>query len=300
MSKADLRFPRLHEDTQLFSRAVGYTAVRTGFPALLIEKDYFCTALLAFLAGEPSGIVFKGGTCLAKVMTDFYRLSEDLDFVIPLPFEASRKERRAAVAALKEALPRLEATVPGFTTLDPLVGANRSTQYITTIGYKSPASGQPESITIEVSLREPLLTPVTVGSARSILRNPVTDQPAVAEVPLPCISLQEALAEKARAALTRREVAIRDFYDLFHAAKHLGLDIQEETFLGLVRRKLAIPDNDPIDISHRRLAELRRQVETRLKSVLRPLDFEKFDVLEAIDLVQELAANLGHKIEERS
>lgn len=35
-------------------------------------------------------------------------------------------------------------------------------------------------------------------------------------VMLPCISKIEAFAEKFRAAMTRREVAIRDFYDIDH------------------------------------------------------------------------------------
>ena len=29
-------------------------------------------------------LVFKGGTCLSKVHADFYRLSEDLDLIIPV------------------------------------------------------------------------------------------------------------------------------------------------------------------------------------------------------------------------
>jgi predicted nucleotidyltransferase component of viral defense system len=40
--------------------------------------------LLEYLAAVDEALVFKGGTCLAKVYADFYRLSEDLDFVIPM------------------------------------------------------------------------------------------------------------------------------------------------------------------------------------------------------------------------
>ncbi len=70
----------LHEDETLFREAVNFTAARTGFGQRLIEKDYFCTVLLAYLAEHGGGpLVFKGGTCLAKVHADFYRLSEDLD-----------------------------------------------------------------------------------------------------------------------------------------------------------------------------------------------------------------------------
>lgn len=40
----------LHEDVSLFHEAVRFTQARTGFAARLIEKDYFCTVLLTYLA----------------------------------------------------------------------------------------------------------------------------------------------------------------------------------------------------------------------------------------------------------
>ena len=84
---------RLHEDVAMFREALSFTAARTAFPAALIEKDYFCTVLLAYLGAVAGEHVFKGGTCLAKVYGEFYRLSEDMDFAIPMPPESSRAER---------------------------------------------------------------------------------------------------------------------------------------------------------------------------------------------------------------
>jgi predicted nucleotidyltransferase component of viral defense system len=73
----------LHEDAAFFKAAVTFTSRETGFSPRLVEKDYFCSALLALLARLGDTVFFKGGTCLAKVHAGFYRLSEDLDFVIP-------------------------------------------------------------------------------------------------------------------------------------------------------------------------------------------------------------------------
>ena len=73
-----------HEQAEMFRDALALTRQRTGFAERLIEKDYFCTVLLEYLASASDELVFKGGTCLAKVHGDFYRLSEDLDFVIPI------------------------------------------------------------------------------------------------------------------------------------------------------------------------------------------------------------------------
>ncbi len=93
MGKARPPAIAFHEDTDLFPESLRYTAARTGFVARLIEKDYFCTLLLAHLAAADPRLVFKGATCLAKAHAGFYRLSEDLDFAISLSVTASRKER---------------------------------------------------------------------------------------------------------------------------------------------------------------------------------------------------------------
>jgi predicted nucleotidyltransferase component of viral defense system len=57
----------LHKETEIFRDALALTRERTGFAERLIEKDYFCTALLEYLAATANKLVFKGGTCLAKV-----------------------------------------------------------------------------------------------------------------------------------------------------------------------------------------------------------------------------------------
>jgi len=105
----------------LFREAVNFTASRTGFNARLIEKDYFCTVLLAYLA-EHGGdqLVFKGGICLAKVHAGFYRLSEDLDFTIPLPIDASRTVRQQAIVGIKKAVATVATHAPAFALAEPL------------------------------------------------------------------------------------------------------------------------------------------------------------------------------------
>jgi predicted nucleotidyltransferase component of viral defense system len=77
-------------------------------------------------------------------------------------------------------------------------------------------------------------------------------------VSVPCLSWEEAIAEKLRAALSRREVAIRDFYDIDHAVRRLGLSVRALELVALVKAKLAVPGNDPVDVSAARLAALGR------------------------------------------
>jgi predicted nucleotidyltransferase component of viral defense system len=260
------------------------------FAPLLVEKDYSCTVLLEYLSEASDGLVFKGGTCLAKVHADFYRLSEDLDFVVPMPVDAPRARRSKQAIPLKEAIEKLPERLPGFRLVDPLQGANNSTQYIAVVGYPSLIRRQEETIKIEIGLREPLVTPMMNGSARTIMLNPVSGKPLVPPVPVRCISKTEALAEKFRAALSRREAAIRDFFDIDYALQRLNLHVQDAAFIQLIRHKLDIPGNDPVDVSGERLKALRQQVAPRLKPVLRAKEFAEFDLDRVFRTVVTVAA----------
>jgi predicted nucleotidyltransferase component of viral defense system len=172
MSKAEPPAIRLHEDPDLFREAVRFTAAESGFVPRLIEKDYFCTLLLAYLSGAAGNeLVFKGGTCLAKVHAELYRLSEDLDYAIAMAVDAQRPERRQRAQLIKAALDELTRAVPTFRIIDPWRGANNSKQYLAAVGYDSMLGQQEETIKIEVSLREPLLTPAVSGKAQTLLRN---------------------------------------------------------------------------------------------------------------------------------
>ena len=284
---------RCHEDPDLFREAVNFTAAETAFAVRLVEKDYFCSVVLEYLAARDDSLAFKGGTCLTKVYAGLYRLSEDLDFAISTEVDTSRAERSRRAAGVKEALAALPAALPCFRVVEPLEGANNSTQYIGVVAYGSLLSRQEETIKIEVGLREPLLMPVADVSARTILLDPVSHRPMTASIMARCISKAEAFAEKFRAALSRREVVIRDFYDIDYAIRKLGLEPRDEAMVGLVRNKLAVPGNEPLDVSGERLAALRRQLDPQLKSVLREGDLREFDLERAFQVVAEMAKQLG-------
>ena len=265
----------------------------TTFSTRLVEKDYFCTVLLGYLTAASNALVFKGGTCLAKIYADFYRLSEDLDFVISMPLSSSRSERSKKATILKDIMDALPERLPGFRVVEPLTGANNSTQYNAIIGYPSRIAGQEETIKVEVGLREPLLLPPETGMAKTLLLNPTTAKPLNEPLVLNCISQREAFAEKFRAALSRREAAVRDFFDLDYAVRRLGLQPKDGGLIELVRQKLAIPGNEPVDISPERLVMLRRQLDTELKTVLREKDFRDFDLERAFRIVKDVAVIIG-------
>ena len=283
----------LHKDAEIFRDALALTRERTGFAERLIEKDYFCTALLEYLAATANKLVFKGGTCLAKVHANFYRLSEDLDFVIPMPTDAPRAKRSKQAAAVKEAVAALPRQIPFFRLVEPLTGANNSTQYNAVIGYASLVGRQEETIKIEVALREPLLLDPLNDLAQTILLDPISRKPLLKPLEVRCIAKMEAFAEKFRAALSRREVAVRDFFDLDYAVRRLGLQSETPELIDLVRRKLSVPGNEPVDVSANRLAALRQQVGPQLQPVLRAEDFAEFDLERAFQTVATMAAKMS-------
>jgi predicted nucleotidyltransferase component of viral defense system len=285
---------RLHEDVPLFREAIAFTAAKTGFASQVIEKDYFCTVLLEDLARHGGDdLIFKGGTCLAKVHAGFYRLSEDLDFAIPMHVNASRAERSRATDAIKRAVADVSGRLPCFSCQTELKGANDSTQYNGVVTYRSIVSGQQDTVLVDVSVREPALTEPAMLPARTVLLDPIGGRPAVPDLNIACITALEAMAEKFRAALSRRDVAIRDFYDLDYAARQLSVDFASPSFIDMVRRKLAIPDNPPVDVSAERMTALRRQVEPKLKTVRREKEFRDFVLDRAIALVVEMAARVA-------
>jgi len=280
---------RWHEDPEAFRDLLTLTAARPGFRVGLVEKDYYCSVLLEYLAASCPAMIFKGGTCLAKAHADFHRMSEDLDFAIPVPAGSARSARSRLAEKLKRAMAELERRLPGLRTVMALRGANNSTHYSAVVAYTAHVGRQEETIKIEAGLREPLLTPAIRGEARTLLLGPASDLPLVPAVPLPCMSYNEAMAERLRAALSRREPAIRDFYDVDHAVHRRGFPVRDAAFLALVRRKTEVPGNPAVDLSANRIAALRLQIETALEPVLRRADLERFDLDRAPAVVAAVA-----------
>lgn len=285
MTQAETAAPPLHDDVPYFRSAVNYTATDLGFSPVLVEKDYFCSLALRGLAAETSDLFFKGGTSLAKIHIGAFRISEDLDFSVDIPEIASRKQRSRAVDGMRRALDRvLEGS--GFRLARPLAGSNESRQYSARLAYNSRMDGAEREIKVEVGVREPVLTPALNGEVMTLLRDPIDGQPLFPKFRIACLSWNETMAEKFRAALTR--VAIRDFFDIQFASRNMRFDRSSPEFLELLRKKLAIEGGGKTDLSVDKRNLLRRQRETDLRPVLRPADFGIFDLEATYDLVREV------------
>ncbi|HNV87172.1 MAG TPA: nucleotidyl transferase AbiEii/AbiGii toxin family protein [Candidatus Omnitrophota bacterium] len=267
-----------HLDTAAFQAAVERTAHDFDFRPALVEKDYFCSLILEAVAPPNVSWVFKGGTCLSKIYADFYRLSEDLDFCIPVQETTKRQERRRLIEPAKKIVTALPDKVPGVEIEEPLEGRNESTQYIAAMRYRSVITGDWEKVKVEIALREPLFRPAVAMNARTLARNVFTGTDLIPPFPVRVIDLTEALAEKVRAALSRLEPAIRDFFDIQYAMENLNLQVDTPDFLELLKKKLAIPGTGPVQLTRDRYNALEQQRLMELAAVLRGPDVEKFDL----------------------
>ena len=290
----EVHFPYPHDtDPDIFREALAYSEATTGFTATLIEKDYYCSLILQYFFDSDTSLVFKGGTCLSKVYADFYRLSEDLDLIIPVAANTSRDKRRADIKPAKQIFEKLPTVVPGVAILEEFEGHNESRQYIGYLEYQSAVIEKQEKIKVEVGLRELLLSRMESRTARTLVVNPFSNQPLLPTFTVRAMAMKEAYAEKLRAAMTRKDPAIRDFFDLFHAFRELGLDLQDPNFSSMVKSKLDVSGNTSVDVSPERKRELERQLEGQLKPVLRPADFVRFNFDEAFELVCKMAKTVS-------
>jgi len=287
---AEVGFPYPHNtDGAIFREALSYSEAITGFTANLIERDYYCSLILHYAFDRDTPLVFKGGTCLSKVYADFYRLSEDLDLVIPVAVDAPRIKRRTEMDPIRKMFDELPAAIPGIAIFQAFRGHNASRQYIGYFEYPSAVMDKLERVKIEIGIREPLLHPPLTSETRTIVVNPFSRRPLLPTFTVQAMDMREAYAEKVRAALTRKEPAIRDLFDLHYAVRTMRLDLFDHDFLAMVKQKLDIPGNIPIDISLDYRRELDRQVEGQLRPVLRPADFDSFDMGEAFKLIASIA-----------
>lgn len=283
-----------HRDAALFRAALNFTAAQTGFSERLIEKDYYCSVALADLCtAEATEIVFKGGTCLSKVHADFFRLSEDLDFSLSTPIDATRSQRSRRLEGFKLYFAGIQKRIDCFRIDQPLRGFNNSLQYGARLAYRSIVSGQDDFLKVEISVREPIVEPIAMLPARTVLLDPFRSTAAVKPFAVRVLTPREAYAEKLRAALSRREPAIRDLFDLDYAFEVGSVSATDDYLVGLLRAKLAVPANELVDVSAAKLILLRSQVETDLRPVIRDRDFHRFDIDRAFQRLAAIAAMLS-------
>ena len=289
----------LHDDKNNFLKVLEATSAQTGFPLLLLEKDYYLTMVLSGMNRLSEDLIFKGGTCLNKIYYSYYRLSEDLDFIMRLPSgKLSRADRRKIIKPIKDNILSY-ANSYGMTIGDiNNTGHKESSQYIFYIDYNSAVLGNEQSIKLEIGLRFNPILPVSKQKVSHKFLHPFTKEPLFDGGYVNCLVLKELVAEKMRATATRLTIVPRDFYDISFLIK-VGFDFQDEELWQLFKRKLSEDSFEPNLAKYRvnmgrsqdEIADMRSRIEAELLDVLTPDERKVFDLDESLQLLNETFKN---------
>ena len=274
------------EKPREFQAAVEFTAAETGFVPALIEKDFWCSAVLwRLFSGDDCPLVFKGGTLLSKAYVVFNRLSEDLDFTLPTAEGTGRGLRRKRAEEIATLVTTATACLP--LSWGEWRSFNLSSQHQVVGEYDSVFGGK-GTIKLEVGQKEKPVRPVGAVGLSTLLLDPLFSEEAVRRFEVAALDKTEAYAEKVRAALTRREPAPRDLYDLHHAVDSGVLDWRDGVFLKLAAEKIA---GEPEEnwLADERMEAFRQKLEPELRPVLRPEVYDGFDFPGALETLRAVA-----------
>jgi predicted nucleotidyltransferase component of viral defense system len=166
---------------------------------------------------------FKGGTCLIKVYFNYYRFSEDLDFVINQNFKNTSNTQvkkllddlRREIFQIFEILNLKTNKVLGdgwkmiHSDKNKIIGFEAITNYISIFDNSE------QRIKIEISFRNKLFKKTQMKIIKHEFFNSL-DEPIIDDnIKIKCIDLKENFAEKIRALVTRKNIAIRDLFDIY-------------------------------------------------------------------------------------
>ncbi len=229
------------------------------------EKDFILTLILIRFSEIFPDLVFKGWTCLNKVYFPYFRLSEDLDFVLENNDNIGRTARKILLKQYENII-IAELEKLGITLQDERTKFDEYRLAMFSFEYESALDGSIQTIKIDISLKGQLQLPPKILPIRAIFRDVVLAEDIFSEHSLTCIDLTEALSEKMRAALTRREPAIRDFFDIWYAREVGGFDFTDAVFLRLLEEKLREVGYEYTLEGNRKFLE--KQIITDLRPVL--------------------------------
>lgn len=227
-------------DNERLRDIVPVIAARRKFRPATVEKDYHITIMLNNVGRLLSDrMVLKGGTLLNKIYLNHHRLSEDLDFTyLSRRTLGSRSLRSKAMTPVRRKMPGFLKEL-GLESENPAgQGFNNSTQYVFHVQYPSFITGKDEMVKLEISLRQPPRDKPVLSTIRHFFQDPFTNQDLIPAGKVLALSFREAVAEKLKASIVRRDVAIRDYYDLWCIAES-GFDFCQTGFVSLFKRKLS-------------------------------------------------------------
>lgn len=290
----------IHNDKDKFFKLIDRIASLTGFYAPLMEKDYYLTLILSRINELSENLIFKGGTCLNKIYYSYYRLSEDLDFSMRLPeHTTTRGNRRKCMQSVKDNIKRFAKQFGMRVDGAEKAGRNESKQYIYYFVYDPVTTPSEQTIKIEIGLRfNPIIRtemhPIQHKFSHSFTGKPLFDSGRVN-----CLSLNEIVSEKLRAAALRLRIAPRDFYDLDFILRN-GFNLANKEVMELFKKKIE-EDGGDTDLSKYRvnlgrsdeeIKDMRSRIKQELFEVLTESERQNFNLDKALKRTNKAMGNV--------
>ena len=216
----------------------------------LIEKDVILHYVLLSLSKDKffsENFIFKGGTCLIKCYYGYIRFSEDIDFTWRNQRDFRGKTQKKIRTMLSKTIDQtggIFEDIAGQLGLEfkndkqdkrffEIGGSDKSCTL--KIWYQSEVTKRQSFLKVQINFLEHLCFAFKNRNARSLLskRNEELESlfPEFRDYSLPvkaaAYDIKEILAEKVRAALTRRGTKARDFLDIYMIHKNYGLDPED-------------------------------------------------------------------------
>ena len=272
------------------------------FNSILLEKDFWLTIILIYISKELPELRFKWWTCLNKIYYPYYRLSEDLDFTLPIDEEIvdTNKKRIEFARTIREKIKKI--TTLTWREINPDSTQHKKALWLKdlchkehtylkyVIKYPSFIDWKMQSIKIELTYSPKQYFESRHETIKSIFIDPITEKPLFKEQKIQCLSVDEMVTEKCRAALTRREPAIRDFYDLWYLQNN-WIDIFANKEV-IVKKCLEISELKRT--SSWNYEELKNKIDKELNSIRQKED--KFDLKKIYDEIITLKDEISPKI----
>lgn len=286
-------------------------SIETKFSSFLLEKDYHLTRILHKISEKKiKNLIFKGGTCLNKCYLGFYRLSEDLDFVYNQDVVNQSKGQ------IKKKLDELRHTL--FEILDELEfktskELGKSWKMLTSkeepkivgleviTNYNSLMDNSLQTIKLEISFRKKLTRPTRMKAIHHKFIDALGEPILKENVEIEVIDLSENFAEKFRALVTRKNIALRDIYDIHFILKNNILKIDEDIIKLILAKikeskKEGFTKDDLIQFIRDLNSKLSDSNEKEISSVLK--SGEKVNMKEMIRAITLAFQDIGGRLEE--
>jgi len=218
----------------------------------IVEKDFHLHRLLHEISNDEylnENLVFKGGSCLVKAYTGYYRFSEDIDLTWK---DREEWKELSSNQTRKRCSEEIDVLINKFDQIAKKLGldfkAEKSNRRYVSIGgggrmptffvrYHSKMIDMPSMIKVEINFVDKTIYPFKERELNSFVEGFESEEISflfeecwnnyTKPVSMDCYSPQEIYTDKARALLTRMVYKMRDSIDLYVLRDRYGYNIED-------------------------------------------------------------------------